>query len=208
MVSVQFYIEQAPNPITDLSKLADYLHMAGEIGLRPDESIRSSLVGVIKHFTNSEAISPYETSEFLRCSAHVILSYPRNRDIQSLCIRTVGLLLAKDALFEYEKKRLLLQEFGTLTDLVHIIRYALEYAPHYTFQMPVARIMYTMANLMKARIAKVNPPYVIGDSLEYVTGTLEYYAVLPGEIETSREDFLPDIFLSQLEYRMSFYSTL
>ena len=66
----------------------------------------------------------------------------------------------------------------------------------------------TLSSLIAEKISRTKVPNAFRETLDYIAGTLEYFAFMPNELEYFGDDFLPDPFLGQLEERMSHYTQL
>lgn len=207
MAANHLVLEQPISPVAQLTRIARDL-WADEGHALSSADVSAMLAATTRHFETCPSIDRAESGEFLQAAAHIIYGFYGYGDIVSQTVRLCGLLLVRDPEFEYPKKRLLLQEFGTLVDVIHITRMAMAAAYRLPNPKPMGHVMAILSKLLSHKLSVTNVPRTFHEALDYIVGTLEYFAFLPSEIKLSGEDFLPAVFLNELETRMGYYASL
>ncbi len=160
------------------------------------------------HVRNGHVPTPDETVSVLQDVALIIFNHPNHPGVVSECVRLCGLLFLLDPNVENRKKQLLLHEFAAPTDLVYLVHLAFQPDVRAHNRRYTTSVLWVLARMIKRKYTETSMPSVFRDSLDYIAGTLEYYAILPDEIDRSHTDFLPDSFLVDLESRMRYYPAL
>lgn len=170
--------------------------------------IKASLARAFQQFYQSTQIDREAASTFLETAAHIIYAFYNESGVVSSSVMICGLLLIGDPWHEYQKKRIILSQFATLVDLIALTRVALERTDNSPTPANVTRVLATLSSLIAEKISRTKVPNAFRETLDYIAGTLEYFAFMPNELEYFGDDFLPDPFLGQLEERMSHYTQL
>jgi len=170
--------------------------------------IKASLARAFEQFHQSAQIDREAASTFLETAAHIIYAFYNEPAVVSSAVMICGLLLIGDPWHEYQKKRIILSQFATLVDLIALTRVALDRTENSETPADVTRVLATFSSLIAEKISRTKVPNTFRETLDYIAGTLEYFAFMPNELDVFGDDFLPDPFLGQLEERMSHYTQL
>lgn len=170
--------------------------------------IKASLARAFEQFSQATQIDREAASTFLETAAHIIYAFYSEPAVVSSAVMICGVLLISDPWHEYQKKRIVLSQFATLVDLIALTRVALDHTERTDVPADVTRVLATLSSLIAEKISRTKVPNTFRETLDYIAGTLEYFAFMPNELEFFGDDFLPDPFLGQLEERMSHYTQL
>ena len=170
------------------------------------EYVQTGLTRTLDHFYQTPRVDRAVASKFLETAAHIIYGFHKQPEIVSSCVHVCGLLLIRDPWHEYQKKRIILSQFATLVDLISLTRIALDRSEQAESSADTTRVLATLSSLIAEKIVRTNVPNTFRETLDYIAGTLEYFAFMPNELDVFGDDFLPDPFLGQLEERMSHYT--